>query len=183
MQRIEHVLRTLHPIGMHVTALHHLFLALHEQEVVFRKLGNRIRTHIGEHESGHIAHRPGLLLHARFRGAARRLAGLVKATAFQIIEPAVIGAADPLFFDAAIFERCAAVCALHVNHSRSAIGQTEQDEFLTQQFDLLGLHHEVVGDGNRPPVTPQHLATGCSRPNPGQQLVFHHVHVNLLSNA
>ena len=183
VQGIEHVLRALHPVGMHVTALHHLVLPFHEQQVVLGEFGDGVRADIGEHKSGHIAHGPGLLLHARLRRAARRLARLIEATAFQIIEPAVIGAADALFFYAPVFERRAAMRALHVDHSRPAIGQPEQDKFLTQQTDLLRLHHEMIGNGDRPPVTPEHFSARRSGPHPGQQFVFRHVHMNLLSNA
>jgi hypothetical protein len=44
-----------------------------------------------------------------FEGAIFGLRGLLQALAAQIIEPAVITAPDPFFFDPAEFQRCSAM--------------------------------------------------------------------------
>ena len=172
MQRIDHVLDALQPIAVDIAALDDLVAIGLEQQIVAREFRHRLRPNIGEDETGDFAHGISALADLVLEVAERRLARLIEALAVGGIEPAVIAAAQPLFFDPAVFQRGVAVTAMLVEQTQFAIAGAEQHEFLAQQLHHLWPGAEMIGDHDRPPIAAQHVTGRRARPDLGQQGVF-----------
>src|ERR1051326_8746298 len=92
--------------------------------------------------------------------AAVGLAGLLEASAFNIVKPAVVEAAEPAVFDPAVAQVGAAVRAMQAQQTRPTLIVAEQRQLLAQNFHrrrraALG---QFFDERDRLPVASDHLA-------------------------
>ena len=117
------------------------------------------RAHVGEDHAVVVFDRiPGLARHFEVAPAVG-LAGLAKAVAFDVEEPAVIAAGDALFGDFAVEERGAAMHAARIEQAGAAALVAEEDQILAEDADVLRAVRHVRGDGDGLPVAPHEFAT------------------------
>ena len=116
------------------------------------------RPHIGEDQPVALLDRIPGLAHLLAKQAAVRLAGLLKAMALRVEQPAVIAAADAALLDLAVIERRAAMAAARVDEPRSPGAIAKQDQVLAQRPDLLRCAGRVGREPDGMPVAPQQLA-------------------------
>src|SRR5262249_18421982 len=114
---------------------------------------------VGEHQAVALGDRvPGLAHALALRACRVGLAGHLQALAFDVVEPAVIAAADAARFDLAVVERGAAMTAARIDQARPALAVAEQDQLLAEDLHRSGRGAGVGPHADRMPVAAQQLA-------------------------
>src|ERR1044071_8114107 len=113
------------------------------------------------------------MANAMLERAVFRLSRLLQTTAAPIVQPAVIAAANAVFFHAPKLERCATMRAVKIKKTEP-FGVAEKNEFLSQQSDFrrCSLRLHFFGKAYRPPVAAQHFAGRRTGRDSSHQLVF-----------
>src|SRR5579871_4098694 len=103
-----------------------------------------------------------------------RLERLFEAIASIVVEPTMIGAANPLLLDEPVVKGSASMGALLADESVPAIWRAKEDEILAKQaHTLLGVFDgEVARAAERLPIAAEKLPAGRARSYARQQLVF-----------
>src|SRR5687767_15621677 len=106
--------------------------------------------------------------------AVRRLGWSLKAIAFRIVQPAMIGTRDAAFLNATVTKRRAAMRAAVVNKPNPSGLIAEEHKRLTENTNQLRgiLRCDLAGDGDRKPISPQQVARRSSRAHAGQHFIF-----------
>jgi hypothetical protein len=117
----------------------------------------------------------------------RRLRGHLQDVAFHVELPAVIEAAQPAFFVAAVDQRGAPVRTIFVEHAEAAVAVAEHDQVLAEQSyahrGSVRLDH-FLGQAGRYPMPPHELAHRRIAFDTAQEIVFfRRHHGNFLQRA
>src|ERR1700749_1202006 len=88
---------------------------------------------------------------------------MLQAVTLGVEFPAVIAAADAVFFDLAVIERRAAMAATRVQQACTSPAVPEKNQILAQHAHLLRHGRHRVRYANRMPVTAQILTTQRAR--------------------
>src|SRR4051812_46007881 len=101
-------------------------------------------------------------------GAAGWLARLLEATAADVVEPAVIDAAEAAILQPAVAQVRSAMRAVQADQARPSLIVPEQNQVLAQDANGKGraVFWQLFGDGNWLPVTPKQLTTRGSGSGP-----------------
>src|SRR5262245_27422719 len=105
---------------------------------------------------------------------------------FRVVEPAMIGACDPPFFDSAVGKRSAPVRAAVLQKAQLSLLAFKQHQVFTKNPHEL--HRIVLGnircDGDRVPVASQQFSSRRPGPDPCERFVFFRgQHFTLLFNS
>ena len=117
---------------------------------------------------GWIAGLPDIHLFTEFRGFARHVDALAVGGEF----PAVVTAAQAVFFDPAPFERRAAMGTVKFQAAGGAGGVPEDDEVLAHDAHAFGQVRYFVRGTDGLPVAAQHLSHGRAAFDMGKRKVF-----------
>ena len=117
-------------------------------------------TKISPDETAKLLHRIGGDANSILKLTLRPFGWRLEATTFQVVFPAVIGAADPMLLDHPASERSAAVSAPLLDEAELTRSGAEQCELLAKQFDWLWITLKINRGGNRMPKEPHVLAHG-----------------------
>ena len=162
MHRVDRIFLALEPVARDLGE-HDLAEAVRPgEELPIRHQRTRLRAEIGPEQPAPLLDRVGFDADFVAQPPLRVrhvLVGLRQAGAVGIVEPAVIVAAQPAFFDIAVAEIGAAMPAMAVEKPEPAAEILVEDEVLAEQAHRpdAGLG-ELAGAGDRPPVAAQQLA-------------------------
>src|SRR5688500_1169131 len=110
MSRVDGIFHRLQPIAVELRQSAQPVPAVGARpDIVLGYFRRGQRPHVGPVKAGKFSHRIGLLFDSETKFTVSRLRGRLKAVAFDIIEPAVIGAGETALFGATIGERNAAM--------------------------------------------------------------------------
>ena len=168
------VLVEVEPVVFEMTrALHQpLPAVVHQRRVVGQR--RRIvggRSHVGEDQAPQAPHRVGRVLHLGAKAGLGRLGRLLQAVARDVVEPAVVRAADAALLDVAVLQRRAAVGAVPADEAQLPREVPEQHQVLPQHPHRPGDVVQLLLRANREPVAPQPLAARRAASHPRYVLV------------
>ena len=168
------VLVEVEPVVVEVPgALHQpLPAVVHQRGVVGeRRRIDGVRAHVREDQASQAPHRVGRMLHLGAEGGLRRLGRLLQAVARDVVEPAVVRAADAAFLDVAVFERRPAVRAALADEAQPALTVTEEHQVLAQDAHRVRDVVQLRLGAHREPVAPQPLPARRAAPHARDVLV------------
>ena len=174
VHRIDGVLLALKPVARHVGE-HDLAKAVSPGErFPDRQFRRRQRAQIGKQQPGAFLDRIGLGLAAGLRrlGIGGVFVGLFETASGLVHEPAMIRAADAMFFDPAIGHVGAAVRTMAVDQAVTAGPIAVEHEVLAQEPHRLDrMVVKLAGAADRLPVAAQQFAHRGAGSDPGQHVV------------
>src|SRR5262249_54895509 len=162
---------SLQPIAEIVAGPHMPFAIFLKKQIIVRKQRRGLRTDVGKDEAADFLRFVCRMLNPILECASFGFRRLLQTLATEIIKPPVVTASNTGIFDAAKFQRCAAMRTMKSQDTEPPHAITEQHEIFAEQPDFNGCppNSNVLGKTNRPPVAPQHLTGWCPSADPGQQ--------------
>ena len=123
-------------------------------------------AHVGEDEVACFHARVGGVPDLLLESAALRLAGLFEAVAVDVVQPAVVQAAQPAVLDAPVAQVGGAVRAVDTEQAELAVLVAEEREVFAEDPHVQGsaAGWQLLSEGDRVPVAAEHLAARRARP-------------------
>src|SRR6185369_14557432 len=132
------------------------------------------RPQVREDESGELVGRVRALTDALLEPAAGRLPGCLQALPVDVVDPAVIAAAEAALDGNAELERRAAVRAVQMQDADAATPVTEHHEILAEDPHAQRCVDEIAGEGHRLPEAAQVLPARRAGPDFGELPIGRH---------
>ena len=170
VHRVHAVVFHLEPVARHhELRRRHQPVARHVVAVVDRECGTSIRRpQIDEHEARELVRRIGALPDALLEPTARRLSRSFQAPSVDVVDPAVIAAADASLERDPELERRPAMRAVQVQHADAPTAVAEDHEILAQHSHPQWRGGEISRERHRVPEPAQILAARCPGADLGQ---------------
>ena len=168
VERIHRVLCDLQPVAGRVDGVGNELVVGLVDRIEQREGRPRLgRPEVGEHQAAVLVHRVGAMEEVSGDAAGRRLAGGLQDRAVDVVEPAVVAAADPGLADDAELERGAAMAAMRVQQPEASAAIAEQHQLLAEDAQRQRQVLDLPGHRHREPEAPEVLAGRRARPDPG----------------
>ena len=158
MHRVDPVLRHLQPVAGKRAGIGHHLEARRLEGIVDGKLGRALGwAHIGEEQSLVLLHRIGALADVLEDRGLRGLRRRLQQRAVDVVEPAVIAAADAALLDVAELQRGATMGAVLLEQAHASRLVPEQHQVLAQDPHRKRQLSQLRGHGDSVPEAPQVL--------------------------
>ena len=174
MRRIDADLQRLQPIAVDHALEREGVRVGRGEAVEVRERRRLARAHIGEQDAALLDHRIGLLADIGVHPAALRLGRRLQASALDVEQPAVEGAAQAAVLQPAEGEVGAAMRAGALHQPVAASVVAEQHQALAEQANRLDrtVAGKLVDQRRRLPIAPHQVAGRRARAGPGDQVVL-----------
>src|SRR5262245_50137813 len=133
MSLVDGILGALQPIAIFRAGADDPFAVIFEEQIIARQERRGIGANIGKDKTSKLFGFERRMADAIFECAVGGFGGLLQAAAAHVVEPAMIAAADAAIFDAAEFERCAAMGAVQLDQAEPSAAVAKQYEVLAKQ--------------------------------------------------
>ena len=169
---VDGVLLALEPVGVEHRLADDAVGVLLDEDVPAGEDGRGLGAEVGEDEPAELLNGVRLQLDARGEGAGLVLGGHFEALAVDVVEPAVVGAAQAGLLGDAEAEVDAAVGAAPVDEAVAPALVAEEGEVLAEDADGLGVGvAQLLVGGDGEPVASEELAARRAGPYPREAFV------------